>query len=123
MDNNSDNNSEKKQSSDDVGVAKSSAAPAAAKDKAVDQRQLREFNEWLARWINYQGLLAKYWKTRAQYEQRLAAGDVAEKTSSSSSKWDIRFQELCEYKVWSDLLIYTYLDQLWSSLICCCYID
>lgn len=72
-------------------------------DKAsIDQRHLREFNEWLARWINYQGLLAKYWKTRAQYEQRAVAGQgdgQPAETGKSLGRWDVRFQELCEYKV------------------------
>lgn len=101
MDNNSNNNS-----------ANNAAAPAAAKSppgssakesvSAIDQRHLNEFNEWLARWIGYQGLLALYWKKRAQYEeqQSLAAGQgVVGGESKGEDKWDLRFQELCEYKV------------------------
>lgn len=66
---------------------------------ATDQRHLREFNQWLARWISYQGLLAQYWKKRAQYEQELAKRLAADGGTSSLGKWGVRFQELCEYKV------------------------
>jgi hypothetical protein len=115
MDDNSNNNSAKKPSPNKE-AAPGAAVGATVKSpdttvKSVDQRQLREFNEWLARWINYQGLLAKYWKNRAQYEQQRLAVSSGEANSNAvegkaSSKWDIRFQELCEYKVTSESDVY-----------------
>ena len=85
-----------------VDSAKSSAAFADKVDRvatAADQRHLREFNEWLARWISYQGLLAQYWKKRAQYEQELTKRLAADGGTRLMGKWGARFQELCEYKV------------------------
>lgn len=41
-----------------------------------------------------------YWKKRAEYEQQsLVLGQGVAEGSKGGDKWDLRFQELCEYKV------------------------
>jgi hypothetical protein len=97
MSNNSNNSSAKKNAPnlDDDGAAKSTSNP--------DAKQLREFNEWFGRWINYQGSLAQYWRNRTLYEQQLTKQHVnvmeEQEGGSIKGKWDLRFQELCEYRV------------------------
>lgn len=101
MDNNSNNNSANNTNPTPAAATKSPSSGSAKESvSAVDQRHLNEFNEWLARWINYQGLLAMYWKKRAEYEQQsLVLGQGVAEGSKGGDKWDLRFQELCEYKV------------------------
>eukprot|EP00804_Cyclotella_cryptica_P020157 CCRYP_014932-RB/>CCRYP_014932-RB protein AED:0.07 eAED:0.07 QI:215/0.81/0.75/1/0.63/0.58/12/3112/737 len=72
-------------------------------DRSEDERQLKEFNEWLVRWNDYQDQLAKYWSARALEAQRKntllrPVGGVASATPMSPDRWELRFQELCEYK-------------------------
>ncbi|KAL9178962.1 hypothetical protein ACHAXT_011935 [Thalassiosira profunda] len=73
------------------------------------QQQLAEFNQWLYRWNNYQSHLAHYWQGRynALAAQMAGGGKVkgtkkereaAAKGKKSDVKWNMRFQELVDFK-------------------------
>jgi hypothetical protein len=105
----SDNNSKKNPGTAAENTTKTKT-PTNEIEDATDQRQLQEFNEWLVKWNSYQERLAKYWTARAwqTHAQLPAQGQGQSKqlvytvggaqVSGKSARWDVRFQELCDYK-------------------------
>lgn len=84
-----------------------------------EQQQLDEFNQWLFRWNNYQHQLAHYWRGRGaghpSGSNNTAYGTV------HYDKWQMRFQELCDFKVgvwcWSFVISLVSVDILLTIAI------
>lgn len=84
-----------------------------------EQQQLDEFNQWLFRWNNYQHQLAHYWRGRG-------AGHPSGSSNTAYGtvhydKWQMRFQELCDFKVgvwcWSFVISLVSVDILLTIAI------